>query len=93
MAAIAPIVRGVRVIGPDTKEEGVGVCRTMSSSWSVSAVKIMYVCLYMNRHRDKFRQGLNVPGCGLMGGIHRLEHGEDLILGKPFPGKGVGRGS
>ncbi len=43
VAAIAPCVRGVRVIGLDTGEEGVGVCRSMTSSWSVSAVKRMHV--------------------------------------------------
>ncbi len=35
---------------------------------------------------------LECPGLQAQGGVHRLEHGEDSVLGKPFPGKGVGRG-
>ena len=42
--------------------------------------------------RNKVREGLNVPGGILRGGVDHLEHGKDDVLGVGARCLGVGRG-
>ncbi len=42
--------------------------------------------------RNEIREGLDIPGCHFRGGVSRLEHGKDAVLGAVALGQGVGGG-